>query len=94
MKNHYHVTKVVEWKRCTCCGLKIRLLGGPRSLVYFMGASSVHRRGFQCANCGQVTCYDCSTTECRCSCNSNAWVAMPYVESTDCGQLNQAEASA
>ena len=91
MRNHHRVADVMDWKRCTCCGLKIKPLGSPGSLVYFMGASSVQRRGFQCANCGQVTCYECSATECRCTCNSNAWVAMPYLESADWGQPEQAE---
>jgi len=94
MMNHHRVIDAMDWKRCTCCGLKIRLLGDPQNLVFFMDASTVQRRGFQCANCGQVTCYQCSAIECRCTCNSNAWVAMPYVEPADGGHPEQAETCA
>lgn len=83
MANRYNVANVKGWKRCTCCGLKIRHLKDHRGLAFLMGASSVKRRGFQCANCGEITCYECSVVECRCSCKSNAWIALPYLEPTE-----------
>ncbi len=82
---HHRVADGMDWKHCTTCGLKIKVLGDAGSLAVFMGAATVQRRGFRCANCGQVTCYHCSTIECRCSCNSNAWVAMPYLASDALG---------
>ena len=94
MVSHHRVTDDMDWKHCMCCGQKIRILGGHRSLVFFMEVPSGQRRGFQCANCGQVTCYQCSSIECRCACNSNAWVALPYLDPSDWGLPDLAETCA
>ena len=72
--------ETMEWQICTCCGRRIKQLGDFQSMIYFLDHTSVQRRGFQCMNCGQVTCYDCSRDLRRCSCGSNAWVAMPYLD--------------
>lgn len=67
-------------QRCSCCDRPIRLLGDQQSLSLFLGAKSTQRRGFQCVNCGQVLCNDCSHDGYLCACRCNAWVALPYLE--------------
>jgi hypothetical protein len=74
--------KGANWQGCSCCGRPIMQLADYRNLIRFMEKTSVQRRGFQCMNCGQITCYECSNKISRCACGSNAWVATPYVEST------------
>ena len=66
---------------CCCCGRPIMQLADYRSLVRFLEEASAQRRGFQCMNCRQITCCECSNKLSRCACGSNAWVATPYVES-------------
>ncbi|MGD9008201.1 MAG: hypothetical protein PVG41_09775 [Desulfobacteraceae bacterium] len=75
-------TKDRKRQGCSSCGRPIMQLADFQSLIRFMEQTSAQRRGFQCMNCRQITCYECSNKISRCACGSNAWVATPYVEST------------
>jgi hypothetical protein len=65
---------------CGCCGHHIRLLADQSSLALFLEAKSLQRRGFQCINCGEVTCKECRENGATCVCGCNAWVATPYLD--------------
>lgn len=67
-------------RRCSCCDRLIRLLGNQQRLALFLEAKSTQRRAFQCVNCGQVLCNDCSHNGYQCACRCNAWIARPYLE--------------
>jgi hypothetical protein len=75
---------------CTCsgCGRRITLLRELQSLALYLGETSVQRRGFQCANCKQVICFECSHCGHCCTCRCNAWVALPYLESMAMGSAH------
>ncbi len=76
-------------KRCSCCDRRIRLLGNQQRLALFLDAKSAQQRAFQCVNCGHILCNDCSHNGSQCACKSNAWVALPYLESSteEAGEL-------
>lgn len=67
-------------RTCCGCGKRITLLESQISLSLFFGETTVQQRGFQCMNCGEVTCLECRHRDCCCLCKSNAWVALPYLE--------------
>lgn len=74
--------KKIDRQACMCCGRPIRLLGNHERLIRFIGEASAQRRGSRCINCGQIACVSCSGNGCRCACEGNAWVALPYLEIT------------
>lgn len=80
--------------RCSCCDRRIRLLGDQQSLALFLGTKSAQRRAFQCVNCGQVLCNDCSHNGYQCACKCNAWVALPYLEDSTGEAAEEMNASA
>jgi hypothetical protein len=63
---------------CVCCGRPIRLLD-RQDLALFIKETSLHRRAFQCINCGDVICRECRNNGALCVCGSNAWLARPYL---------------
>ena len=69
-----------RWQHCDGCDCRIKLLDNWQSLALFLGARTAQRRAFQCMNCGRVLCKNCSRNGFSCSCGSNAWVAVPYLE--------------
>ena len=72
--------KDINRQVCSCCGRRIMQLADYQNLIRFLEEASAQRRGFQCMNCRQITCCECSDKLRRCACGSNAWVATPYVE--------------
>lgn len=80
MEHAQSIAPQSDWQDCFMCGRKIRLLTDHSSLIRFLGEASTQRRAFQCKNCGQVTCFECSKDNFICACNGNAWVALPYLE--------------
>ena len=78
-------TDPADWTICACCARPIRQLEDYQSIRNYLGKPSVRRRGFRCMNCGRVTCFKCSQNLFHCTCGTNAWVAMPYLESTATG---------
>ena len=77
MQNHqpYYKTDFAGWQKCFCCGIQFRLLGIPFGSTQISVRSLAQRRVYQCANCGHMACCDCSLTDVRCICGTNAWIA-------------------
>jgi hypothetical protein len=65
------------WQKCECCGVLFRLLIHSSGLPPISVRSLAQRRAYQCANCGQMVCNECSKAGFRCLCKTNAWVARP-----------------
>lgn len=66
---------------CTCCGRPIRQLRDHQTMLLVLRGTLAQQRGAKCINCAEVICSKCSQERRRCICSSNAWIALPYLES-------------
>jgi hypothetical protein len=77
LNDHADKTKTML---CASCGRQIRQLTDSQTLLLILRGTLRQQRGSKCINCGQVTCFDCCGELRSCTCGSNSWMALPYLE--------------